>query len=282
VPYLSTPVIFHSLTLIDSFKRATGRTLLPPGLSISDAPRALFEAPFVVVSHGTESDPIFNYGNAAALALWGLSFEEFTSLPSRKSAPVDDSPDAAAIQAQRAAALASAGGSGVVDGGYSGVRVSAGGRRFSIENASLWGVCTPKGEGLEGVQGASLGQAATFATVTWLDGPPAEGGVSGGAGGAPGERWRFAPGGALVPDVPDDVAGGAPGAAVAGPPAAASVPAADVAAARAAADAQGAVVRALKAAGLGNDDEDVLAAVALLKQLKSAATQLEQAAAAAQ
>ena len=186
-------VIFHSLTLIDSFKRATGRTLLPPGLSISDAPKALFEAPFVVVSHGTEADPVFNYGNAAALALWGLDWETFTALPSRKSAA-----DSADIQAERSAALAAANAAGAVDGGYSGVRVTSSGRRFRLENATLWQVTTPKGEGLEGDQGKALGQAATFATVTWLD-LPAEG-ADAAAAGAAGERWGFATGGTLVRD----------------------------------------------------------------------------------
>ena len=256
-------VIFHSLTLIDSFKRATGRTLLPPGLSISDAPKALFDAPFVVVSHGTEADPVFNYGNAAALALWGLDWETFTALPSRKSAA-----DAADVQAERAQALQAAGSAGAVDGGYSGVRVTSAGRRFRLENATLWGVTTPKGEGLEGEKGKGLGQAATFATVTWLDPPPP--GADAAAAGAADERWRFAPGGALVRDDPGAEAAAAPAAA-----APAAAPVLDAGALRAAVEAQAAAVRDLKAGGRGNDDADVAAAVAELKALKAQLAQLE-------
>ena len=48
--------------------------------------KALFEASFVLASHGTELDPIFNYGNRKALELWELSWEEFTRIPSRRSA----------------------------------------------------------------------------------------------------------------------------------------------------------------------------------------------------
>lgn len=47
---------------------------------------ALFSAPFAVVSHRTEEDPIFNFGNKVALALFELTWEQFTSLPSRKAA----------------------------------------------------------------------------------------------------------------------------------------------------------------------------------------------------
>ena len=34
-----------------------------------------------VVSHGTEPDPIFNYANAKALALFEMTWPEFTQLP---------------------------------------------------------------------------------------------------------------------------------------------------------------------------------------------------------
>jgi len=32
----------------------------------------MFEAPFVLISHGTEDDPILNYGNRVALWLWQM------------------------------------------------------------------------------------------------------------------------------------------------------------------------------------------------------------------
>ncbi len=36
-----------------------------------------------MVSHGTESDPIFNYGNRKALELWELSWDDFIEMPSK-------------------------------------------------------------------------------------------------------------------------------------------------------------------------------------------------------
>jgi hypothetical protein len=43
----------------------------------------LFYAPFVLVSHGTQPNPIFNYGNRSALDLWGLTWPELLATPLR-------------------------------------------------------------------------------------------------------------------------------------------------------------------------------------------------------
>ncbi|MEO1800781.1 MAG: MEKHLA domain-containing protein, partial [Cyanobacteria bacterium J06629_2] len=59
---------------------------LPESLKRRIKAQALFEADFVLVSHGTEADPIYSYANYKALQLWQLNWEDFTSMPSRKSA----------------------------------------------------------------------------------------------------------------------------------------------------------------------------------------------------
>ena len=46
----------------------------------------LYNAPFALLSHGAEADPIFNFGNQRALELFAYSWEAFTALPSRLSA----------------------------------------------------------------------------------------------------------------------------------------------------------------------------------------------------
>lgn len=137
----------HAAILLDSFAHWSGRQLLPrSGDAVVDA-RALFNAPFVVVSHGAEVEPIFNYGNALALRLFELPWEGFTQLPSRQSAePLN--------QAARALFLARVARDGYLDG-YEGVRISANGRRFRIRDAILWNLREPTG--------AFRGQAATFA-----------------------------------------------------------------------------------------------------------------------
>ena len=51
-----------------------------------DQSERLFFAPFVVVSHDSQSDPHLNYGNHRALALWEMDWEELRNTPSRLTA----------------------------------------------------------------------------------------------------------------------------------------------------------------------------------------------------
>lgn len=139
----------HVSLLLNSFRRFVGRELLPGG---GDAAERLFKAPFVVVSHGTEADPILNYGNKAALKLWETDWDDLTSMPSRQTAePVH--------RDERAQLLARAAEHGFIDD-YSGVRISATGRRFRIESAIIWNLVDERG--------APAGQAATFEEFTFL------------------------------------------------------------------------------------------------------------------
>ncbi|MCD9023862.1 MEKHLA domain-containing protein [Cohnella silvisoli] len=124
----------HSNLLIDSFYRATGRTLLEynPKLQSAAAATALFEANFVLLSHGTEPDPILNYGNKAALRLWEMDWETFTSTPSRLTAePME--------RTEREKLLNEVRRQGYSDG-YTGIRVSSSGTRFEIRDAVIWSV----------------------------------------------------------------------------------------------------------------------------------------------
>lgn len=57
----------HAALLAASYRHWTGRELVDAGLDPQARARVLFEAPFVVASHGTEPDPIFNYGNQAVV-----------------------------------------------------------------------------------------------------------------------------------------------------------------------------------------------------------------------
>lgn len=139
-------VIAHSAVLARSFRRFTGRELLPGLFNPEGLARNLFQSPFVLVSHGTETDPILNYGNAAALALWEMPWEEFTSTPSRLTAEAPN-------RAERARLLAAVAADGFIDD-YSGVRISKTGRRFRIAQATVWNLVTESGD--------PCGQAATF------------------------------------------------------------------------------------------------------------------------
>lgn len=145
-------VIAHAQILARSFKHFTNRDLLPGGFSETELARKIFEAPFVVVSHGTEPDPVLNYGNQIALSLWEMSWDEFTSTPSRLTAEMPN-------REERARLLETAAHRGFIDN-YSGVRISKSGRRFEIFRATIWNLLSATGE--------PCGQAATFSQWRFL------------------------------------------------------------------------------------------------------------------
>ena len=114
--------------------------------------RRLFAAPFVVASHGIEAEPILNYGNAKALELWEMNWEEFTTIPSSHTAePVN--------QAERARMLQEAAHNGMIQN-YRGARISKSGNRFLVEKATVWNVIDKNKN--------KIGQAVTFDTWTPL------------------------------------------------------------------------------------------------------------------
>jgi len=136
--------------IAESFARVTGDALVAQG---SDPASTLWSHAGVIVAHGLEDDPLFFYGNRAALALFEVSAADFIRLPSRLSAGPEDRDKRAVLMEQVAR-------DNFVRG-YSGVRVSASGRRFRIEQAVVWN--------LLGADGALHGQAAAFGEWTPLD-----------------------------------------------------------------------------------------------------------------
>jgi hypothetical protein len=138
--------VAHVRLLLDSFARLLGRELVSREGTAAEQAERLFRAPFVVVSHGTEGDPVLNYGNAAALALWEMTWAELTQTPSRLTAE-------AVHRDERARLLARTREHGFVDD-YSGIRISKTGRRFRIERATVWNLADSAGE--------HRGQAASF------------------------------------------------------------------------------------------------------------------------
>ncbi|MDE3067010.1 MAG: MEKHLA domain-containing protein [Verrucomicrobiota bacterium] len=139
-------VVAHSGRLARSFRQWTGRDLLSGASTLAELAQKLFVAPFVVVSHGDEADPVLNYGNATALALWEMSWEEFTRTPSRLTAEAPN-------RRERARLLETVARRGFIED-YSGIRISKTGRRFRIARAIVWNVPAEAGQ--------ARGQAAMF------------------------------------------------------------------------------------------------------------------------
>jgi hypothetical protein len=131
-------VMAHPACLSRSLKHWTGRELVPGVSDPVDLAQKVFEAPFVVVSHGTEADPVLNYGNRAALALWEMSWAELTRTPSRLTAEAPN-------REERAQLLEAVTRRGFIDD-YSGVRISKSGRRFRITRATVWNLLTEDGK----------------------------------------------------------------------------------------------------------------------------------------
>jgi hypothetical protein len=140
--------VAHTQILLNSFRRWTGRELFERGGTPEEEARRLAAAPFVVVAHGTESDPVLNYANATALKLWAMSWEQFTRTPSRLTAEPLHRDERARLMAQVTA-------HGFIDN-YRGVRIASTGQRFMIEQAIVWNLID--------AQEKYVGQAATFSS----------------------------------------------------------------------------------------------------------------------
>ncbi len=152
--HLEPSAVHQSQIILDSFERLLARPLLPRTNDAARDAEALWRAPFAVLSHGTQADPILNYANAMALELWEMPLPRLLATPSRLTA------EPMAREA-RDKLMAEVTRTGFVTG-YSGVRISATGRRFRIENVTIWN--------LSHADGAFAGQAATF--DTWSDVAP--------------------------------------------------------------------------------------------------------------
>lgn len=152
-PWLEYNWVSHTQLLLDSYARRVGEELITRDGDAEAQARRLFEADFVVVSHGTQPDPLLNYANRTALDLWQIDIPTLLTMPSRTTAePVH--------REERARLLERTTRDGFVDD-YRGIRIASTGRRFLIERATVWNLTDPSG--------AHAGQAATFSSWKFLD-----------------------------------------------------------------------------------------------------------------
>lgn len=119
----------------------------PDGLPQADLFTWLHErAPYALLAHGGEVDPLFCYANHQALCCFGYSRTEFIGMPSRLSASPKD-------RAARQVLMETVGRQGFAMG-YAGWRVDRTGRPFMIHAGVVWN--------LVDAEGRRLGQAALF------------------------------------------------------------------------------------------------------------------------
>jgi len=121
-----------------SYQRLTGQSLLACP-DENEAARRLYQAPFAILAHDTAVDPVFCYANRMAQELFEMTWDEMVGMPSWKSAePM--------FKADRQKFLDQVAVQGFIHD-YSGIRISRSGRRFLIQQATVWnlldqfGVC---------------------------------------------------------------------------------------------------------------------------------------------
>jgi hypothetical protein len=128
-----------------SYARLVGKPLVAPG---HNAWWLYNHAPFAVLVHNTDPDPRFIYANRTVQGCFGYSWREFTALPSRLSAEVPE-------RAERQALLDAVARDGFATG-YHGIRISKSGRRFRIEDGTVWKLID--------ADGMVRGQGVTFSS----------------------------------------------------------------------------------------------------------------------
>ena len=137
----------HIKNLLNSYHNLTGLFLIPQNIdNNTNLKDYLDKVNFVLLSHGTEEDPILNYGNQKALTLWEMTLKEFLKTPSRKTAE-------APLREERARFMQLVSEKGYIDD-YRGIRISKTGKRFQIIKATVWNITNENGQ--------KIGQAATF------------------------------------------------------------------------------------------------------------------------
>jgi len=144
---LSTDSDFFRL-LTESHARIVGKDLVP---AEADAAWLYHEAPFCVLAHNTDADPRLVYGNKAVQRCFEYDWDELTRLNSRLTA---EQPE----QAERQRLFDEVARHGFIYN-YRGVRIAKSGRRFWIENVTVWRLIDPGG--------IRRGEAAAFSG--WRD-----------------------------------------------------------------------------------------------------------------
>lgn len=151
-PWQEPTVIDQTQLILNSYQHWFGSPLLNMDQAPIELAQLLFEAPFIVFSHDTQPDPLYNYGNRQGLKLWELSWDNLRKTPSRTTTePMG--------QEERYDILAQTTTKGYAKG-YSGVRISSTGKRILIKDVVLWNLLDQ--------QQNYQGQAAMFSDYHFL------------------------------------------------------------------------------------------------------------------
>lgn len=139
-------IIEQTQLILNSYKKLLGKELIDRTGTELEQSQRLFYTPFVVYSHGTETDPIYNYANQIGLDLWEMNWDEFCKTPSRTTTePL--------LREERQKLLDETAKNGYCTN-YQGVRISRTGKRYKISDITVWNLTDDDQN--------YCGQAATF------------------------------------------------------------------------------------------------------------------------
>ncbi|WP_282076994.1 MEKHLA domain-containing protein [Epibacterium ulvae] len=127
--------------IVTSYQQVVGETF-----PVAE-PEELYHAPFAVLSHNTDADPVLTYGNLFAQELFEVRWGDLVTMHSKNTAEqVHRNERNRMFETMRA--------QGYIRN-YQGVRISASGKRFEIQNATIWPLLDTEGK--------KQGEAAFFA-----------------------------------------------------------------------------------------------------------------------
>lgn len=123
--------------ILAAYRTRLGVDLVPRSGDAAEDARRLFELPRAVLAHDAQASPRLDWANRAAGVAFDAAPDRLVGLPSVETAP----PDAIADRRRLFDALARRG----FVTGYSGVRISRTGRRFVIEDVTIFPVADAAG-----------------------------------------------------------------------------------------------------------------------------------------
>ena len=123
--------------ILDSYRRLLGRDLVERSGDEAEDARRLFDLHVAVLAHDTSPQPLLDWANQVAASAFDATPEALMGLPSSRTAPAD----AVADRGKLFETLAPRG----FITGYSGVRVSLAGRRFIIDDVTVFALADAAG-----------------------------------------------------------------------------------------------------------------------------------------
>lgn len=135
---ITTPAMLATSMLIAKSFELHFSDLLFPYNNPLDLAIKLYRAPVIIIAYTEEADPTFIYANQCAQNVWGITWDSFLKLLVKESTSEilrQNQQGFIQIVKQKGHYM-----------GYQGLKKTASGRMFRVENAIMWTLTNAKGE----------------------------------------------------------------------------------------------------------------------------------------